>query len=249
MIAKSSAHKQYSSAHKRLLHGVISQFFERIMPRYFGPDILNKVVADLITLLETQMPDTDQMKPGQCLWNAVSIETRADSSKLKLIPVILTLVNDNDIDRLSSGESVSMISQDVIARVTMEAYDQGALLSMRDIGLLTLRRGTTVSHMRIPWETRNEQILPHTGSMQDFGTCITHKAMIVEKAVYEKKDTRRVAQETKHTQQAVDRYLKDFHRVRTCYQQYPDIGFICQVTGMSGYLAKQYIKIIQTHEE
>lgn len=39
-------------------------------------------------------------------------------------------------------------------------------------------------------------------------------------------DLDHVADETKHSQRAVDRYLKDFHRVRTCYEYMPDIEFI-----------------------
>ena len=61
-------------------------------------------------------------------------------------------------------------------------------------------------------------------------------------------DPQQVARETHHTQQAVDRYLKDFHRVRTGYRAYPDLDFICRVTGMSAYLVQQYVQIIQQYE-
>ena len=50
------------------------------------------------------------------------------------------------------------------------------------------------------------------------------------------------------TQQAVDRYLKDFHRVRTCYRHTPDRTFICQVTGMSAFLVDQYLTLIEKYE-
>lgn len=57
-----------------------------------------------------------------------------------------------------------------------------------------------------------------------------------------------MAAQTKHSQAAVDRYLKDFHRVRTCYRQTPDADFVSQVTGMSKHLVRQYIDIIDKHE-
>lgn len=249
MIEQSYAVKHYTSAHKRLLEASIAQFFDRNFPRFFGPEIRDRIAQELIALVETQMPATEHIRPGQCLWNAVAIETRADSSKLRLLPVILTLVDDTDITRLAAGESVGQIAQDATARLLREAHDQGALLSMRDIGLLTWRKGTSISQWRKCWEDRHQEVLPHPGSLQDFGSCVTHKTAIVVKAVYEKKDTRRVAQEIKHTQQAVDRYLKDFYRVRTCYQQKPDMEFICQVTGMSKHLVNQYLDIIEKHEK
>ena len=46
----------------------------------------------------------------------------------------------------------------------------------------------------------------------------------------------------------MDRYLKDFHRVRTCYQQTTDLDFICRVTGMSLFLVKQYVTLIEKYE-
>ena len=66
--------------------------------------------------------------------------------------------------------------------------------------------------------------------------------------VYEKKNPTKVADETKHTQKAVDRYLKDFYRVRICHEHNNDINFICQTTGLSKYLVKQYLKIISENE-
>ena len=164
------------------------------------------------------------------------------------MPVILSLVDDADITRLAAGDSPALVAQGATARLLEEAYQQGALLSMRDIGLLTWHKESTVSNYRQAWETKHERLLPHPGSLQDMGTCISHKKSIVVKAVYEKKSPMLVAQETKHTQQAVDRYLRDFHRVRTCYRQMPELPFICQVTGMSKHLVKQYLEIIQKYE-
>ena len=248
MIAKSSAHKQYTSASKRFVEASISRFFRENFPRTFGPAIVDRIAKELMALIESQMPPTEYLRPGQCVWNAVSIETRPDSSKLKLVPVILTLVDDNDIRRLAAGESVRQIAEDATARILLEAYEQGALLSMRDIGLLVWRNGVVVSTWRKNWEERHQKVLPHPGSLQDFGSCLTHKTAIVVKAVYEKKDTRKVANETKHTQRAVDRYLKDFHRVRTCHQQHLDTDFISQITGMSKNLINQYLEIIEKYE-
>ncbi len=70
----------------------------------------------------------------------------------------------------------------------------------------------------------------------------------MHKAILEKKDPKIVALETKHSQKAVDRYLKDFHRVQTCYQHNPNLDFICQVTAMSPHLVKQYLHLINEIE-
>ena len=248
MSIPSPRQKQYSSALKRLLPATIANFFDVNFPKFFGPAIRDQIATAIINLVEEQLPAYGHLRPGQCLWNAVAIDTRADSQKLRLVPVVLTLVHADDITQRSANTPLKHITQAAIARMLEEAYQQGALLSMRDLALLTWHSETNMTHARQAWETQHARPLPHPGTLQDMGTCITHKTAIVVKAVYEKKSTRLVAQETRHTQQAVDRYLRDFYRVRTCYRQNPDQDFICQVTGMSAHLVTQYLHIIQTHE-
>lgn len=249
MIAPSSATKHYSSARHRFLEAAIARFLDESFPRFFGPEIRQRMAVKLIELFEQQAPDTTTLRPGQCLWNAVAIETRADHPRCRLVPVVLTLVDDTDVARLAAGETLTAVAQDATARVLQEAYAQGALLSMRDLALLTWRRDSTVGCFRQAWEHRHAQVLPHPGSLQDMGTCLTHKVAIVVQVVYEHQDPRQVARATHHSQQAVDRYLRDFHRVRTCAQQHPDKAFICQVTGMSPRLVQEYLDIIAQHEQ
>jgi hypothetical protein len=248
MSIPSRNQKQYQSAHRRLLSASIGQFFETNFPRWFGPEIRQRVAQQLLDLIETTCPALTALRPGQCVWQAVAIDTRADSAKLRLVPVVLTLVDEDDITRLAAGESRSTINQAATARLLDEAYQQGALLSMRDLGLLTWHAEGQMTQYRKAWETAHGRPLPHPGNLQDMGTCISHKTSIVTKTVYEKKDPCQVARETHHTQSAVDRYLRAFHRVRTCYEQTPDQDYICQVTGMSAHLVSQYLNIIQTYE-
>jgi hypothetical protein len=142
-----------------------------------------------------------------------------------------------------------VIAQQSTARICREAFEQGALLSMRDIGLLVWRSISVISATREKWESDHQTTLPHVGTIQDFGTCISHKTAIIRKVVYEGKDPRRAADETKHSQRAVDRYLKDFHRVKTCYEHIPDIEFVTRTTGLSRHLINQYVDIINENEE
>ena len=131
-----------------------------------------------------------------------------------------------------------------MARLTQEAYQQGALLSMRDISLLLWRTNSEISRRKLAWEALHDQILPHVGSLQDFGSCVSHKSKIVRKVIVEKKDPLKVAQETRHSQRAVDRYLKDYHRVRTCFEQNSDLEFIARATGLRKDVIRKYLEII-----
>jgi hypothetical protein len=131
----------------------------------------------------------------------------------------------------------------VIARIIREAYAQGGILSSRDIALLTLRSDAWVSSLRIKYENENQIALPHTGVLHDMGSCITHKKLIIQKIVFEKIDPAIVAQQTNHSQKAVDQYLQDYHRVKTVYLSNPDLNYIHCVTNISKNVAKQYIDL------
>ena len=248
MIPRPQAQKHFASASRRFLQASIERFLDAEFPRTFGPVIRQKMAERIVELVDGQLPAKDYLRPGQCVWNAVSIRTRPDSPRCQLVPVILTLVDGSDIEELAQGTRMTHIAQKAIARITQEAYQQGALLSMRDIGLLVWRTNAPITQLRQAWETRQQTTLPHTGNLQDFGTCISHKTTIIRKVVYEGKDPRRVSDETKHTQPAVDRYLKDFYRVKTCYQHNPDIDFITRTTGLSKHLVNQYVDIMAKNE-
>lgn len=249
MIAQPQAQKHFGSARKRSLQSSIESFLDREFPRTFGPVIRQKMAERIVDLVDQQLPPKDYLRPGQCVWNAVSIATRPDSPNCRLVPVILTLVDSSDVEQLARGIPMSAIAQQSIARICREAFEQGALLSMRDIGLLVWRSNSTISTIREKWEADQKTALPHVGTIQDFGTCISHKTAIIRKVVYEGKDPRRAADETKHSQRAVDRYLKDFHRVKTCYDHMPDIEFITRTTGLSRHLVNQYVGIIKENEK
>ncbi len=249
MIQQPQAQKHFGSAQKRFLQSSIESFLNKEFPRTFGPVIRQKMAERIVDLVDQQLPAKDYLRPGQCVWNAVSITTRPDSPNCRLVPVILTLVDPSDAEQLARGTPMSVIAQQSIARICREAFEQEALLSMRDIGLLVWRGISAISMIRKKWEASQKATLPHVGTIQDFGTCTSHKTAIIRKVIYEGKDPRRAADETKHTQRAVDRYLKDFHRVRTCFEHMPDVEFITRTTGLSRHLVNQYVGIIKDNEK
>lgn len=249
MIAPTECEKHFGSARKRFLQSSIENFLDKEFPRFFGPVIRQKMAEKIVELIDEQLPHKEHLRPGQCVWNAVSIDTRPDSPDCRFIPVVLTLVDSVDVKSLAEGTPMSKIARQSVARICREAFDQGALLSMRDVGLLVWRSNTTVSSIRKKWETDQKTTLPHVGTIQDFGSCISHKAAIIRKVIYEGKDPRQAASETKHSQRAVDRYLKDFHRVAICYEQAPDVEFVVRTTGLSRHLVDQYVSIMQENEK
>lgn len=248
MNANTSHHKHYSSAKQRLLKPQIEHFFAKEFPKLFGPVIRGHLADSLLELFTRQVRDTAHLEPGQILWNAVDIATRADSANRRFVPVVLTIVSGSDIQKRSRGVPIKQIQAQATARILREAYRQGGLLSMRDISLLTWHSYGSPTRWRKHYEQAHQCELPHPGNLQDMGSCVTHKEQIVYKAIVERKDPIQVANESNHTQKAVDHYLKDFHRVQTVYSHNSDPSYISMVTTISKSVVNQYINLIEKYD-
>jgi len=244
MIKSPDSVKRYNAAKHRFLRPVLINFFAREFPNLFGPLMRERIVDELIDLFEKTAPEVKRIKPGQILWNALDKNTRGDSPNRKYVTVVLSIITENDIEQLVNGVSMSVIRQNAVARMHREAYEQGGILSSRDLGLLILRDPTYVSAIRLAYEEKHQCLLPHTGLLHDMGSCISHKKTIVRKVIVDKKDPADVARECNHSQRAVDRYLKDFHRVKTAYKQNQDKDYIHIVTGIAKHVVKEYIEMI-----
>lgn len=240
--------KQYQSAQARFLVPTIVGFFIKNFPNQFGPDVAVLVAEKMMEIFDSLRPSKDHLEVGQVLWNALDKDTRADSPNRRFVPVILTLVSQEDVERLAKGQAPPQNAKHVIARMMQEAYDQGGILSNRDIALLTLKNPTTTSQIRINFEKNNNIQLPHTGVLHDMGSCITHKKQIVYKVVVEKKSPALVAKETNHSQLAVDHYVQDYNRVKTAFKNNPDIETIHFITKIAKHVVKQYLELYQQFE-
>jgi len=247
MIPKKSSAKHYSSAHDRFLKPAIVNFFEREFCGMFGPVVRENIADALIDLFNSLCPESSRLKPGQILWNALDKQTRADSENRRYKPVILSLVTDDEVSMFEIGSSVSLIRKNVMVRMIREAYQQGAVLSTRDLSLLLVSHAAYLSQLRIEYEQEHKTVLPHMGVIHDMGTTLTHKRLIVYKYVVEKKDPSVVARETNHSQLAVDKYLKDFNRVKTLVKDNKDIDFIHLTTNMSRSVIRQYLQIFNNY--
>ena len=247
MIPKISSVKHYSSAHDRFLKPAIVNFFEREFCGMFGPVVRENIADALIDLFNSLCPESFRLKPGQIVWNALDKRTRADSENRRYKAVILSLVTVDEVSMFENNSSVTTIRKNVMARMIREAYQQGAVLSTRDLSLLLVSHAAYLSQLRIEYEQDHKKILPHTGVIHDMGSTLTHKRIIIYKHVVEKKDPSIVARETNHSQPAVDKYLKYFNRVKTLVNDNKDINFIHHTTNMSRQVIKQYLQIINNY--
>lgn len=247
MIEPSHAMKHYKSAQGRFLTPLITAYFTREL-RHYGPEISRRLAESIVAIFEATCPERSRLRPGQMVWNVIHKDTRADSKNLKLVPVILTVVDEQDTRELAAGKSAISLRYERMARMFEEAFEQGGLLSTRDAALLFHTSNSCASTIRKKAEALRGEVLPHPGVLHDMGSTITHKAAVVRKVHYEKQDPADVARSIHHTQQAVDHYLASFNRVRTVYKLQPDIDFVAMATGISRAVVREYTKLIEEYE-
>lgn len=244
MIRPPKGIRQYRTAHDRYLQPAIANFFKREFSGVFGPMVINNIAEKLVDIFNETCPESTRIKHGQLVWNALDKETRADSPKRRYKTVILDLVTPSDIELFEKEVSIIEIRKNVIARLIRQAYQQGGILSTRDLSLILTQNDSAISVRRAAYEKEHNVVLPHTGVLHDMGSTITHKAIIVNKHVVEKKSPEIVARETNHSQKAVDHYLNDYYRVKMLYRENKDVEYINLATKIAKQVVNQYIEII-----
>jgi len=247
MIRQPDGIRKYKTAYDRFLKPAIVNFFAREFSGYFGPIVRENIADALIQIFEDNVPQTNTIRHGQILWNALDKHTRADSPNRKYKPVVLTLVANEDIKLFEKKVAPKEIKKQVMARIIKEAYKQKGILSMRDLSLILAAGAPYLSSLRIEYEKQKGTVLPHTGVIHDMGSTITHKVMIVYKHVVEKKATNIVALETNHSQKAVDHYINDYNRVKTLVDDNKNIDYIHLATNIAKPVIAQYLDIINQY--
>ncbi len=236
---------KYESAKERFIEPALMNFLKREFPSLGGEKIRELFVKELMNILERFYYSNNKIKFGQIRWLALSKDTRPTSDSPEFVPVTLTVVSEIDIEKYCNGVNREEIVQDIIARMLTEAYEQGGLLSMRDVSLILCYDNSYMSLLRLNYEKRTGTILHFTGYDMDMGTAISHKTVIIRKVFLEKKEPLLVARETNHSPDAVQRYCLHFNKVKWCVENGMSKQEITIVTGMKFHLIDEYLKIIK----
>jgi hypothetical protein len=214
---QSDRETQYRPQAGKTLRDALRQFIRREFPRLGGPWVIEMFVDKLLLLVDRHHIQRDKLQPGQTLWLAVAIDEAPGYRKpiyaTRQVPVVLTLVNQDDIAALRQGLPWTKIFQDRLVRVMKEAHTQGGLLTTSDLSVLFHHSHSQVAELIRQHETKTGEVVPRRGNLHDMGRTVTHKRLICRKAFLEGKTTDVIARETNHSPEAVDNYLLDFARV------------------------------------
>ncbi len=210
--------------------------------------IADSLANRMVDMLAEYAPSKANVAPGQLVWLAIDREAYPGRAKkisdTKMAPVVLTLVSSADIKKLRLGKKKAQIYPDIIARLCLEAEDQGGLLTLTDLSAILNLSVATVSKHKKGWEKAQGKVLPTRGSVHDMGRAFTHKKEIL--ALYlEGATTSEIGRRTGHDPVNVDRYIDDFNRILLLYEDGNEASKICFYTGLGRKLVGEYIDFIK----
>lgn len=249
MTPRSNAERLYGPMLEKTFPNVLTHWLTQEFPHLGGPKVRALFVTEVMDLIETYYVPQDRLQPGQIVWYAVDkTDLPRDGKSMahtRLVPVILTLVDREDIQALLQKVPLKQVRQQVIARLLREAEAQGGVLAQTDVGLLLSQHRSTVGNAIRAYEAEHQCTLPSRGTVHDLGRAVSHKGLIAKKAFLEAKQAPDVAWETDHSLTSTERYLLDLMRVYTSLKRHDmSIEQTAFATGMSLSLVKEYAALI-----
>jgi hypothetical protein len=215
-----------------------------------GRVVVGAIVDDICQVVRNYYTRPGDLEAGQLIYHAPASTERPRRAKTigqtKLVPVTLTIVADEDVEAVRAHATAAQRRETRVRRLTHEAYDQGGVLSCADIAILTGYSTSAVSMTAVALRHRGE-LLPLRGYVVDMGSYPTHKAIIV-RLYLEGLTTPDIAARTYHSKQAVDRYLRDFDRVRLLASKHPpeQLPLLSRITPR---VIHEYLKLLDEHDQ
>ena len=182
-----------------------------------------------------------QRDVGQMTFLAVSAEAPPGRAleDCTRVPITLTVDSPDDLEAYQLG--VAALRRSKIQRLTVEAEEQGALLTQEDLARLLCTSRSTIKR-DIAYLRSQDVAVPTRGQIKDIGRGVSHKAQIVGDWLsgYTFSDIQR---RRRHTIDSIDRYCGDFLRVVRLHTHGLDIGEIRISTGLSERLIQEYLQL------
>jgi len=237
---------------KKDFPSALNVFLTENCPQLGGDLMITPVIEAIMKMVDEYYPKSERFRQGQFLWYAIDeLETSGYGKKIekcKTKPVVLNLFDKEDIDDLMNKVPKKERMKKISIRIFKQAYEQKGVLTNEDLGgILKLSSGTISRYIR-EHENEHNEIIPRRGSIHDMGPTLTHKKIICYKYFREGKSIEDVCRETRHSPDAVSRYIDAFARVRECLKENWGVDRISQVTDISRSLTQVYMDLINSKE-
>jgi len=242
----------YASIEKRNFQTALIYLLETEYRLVGSRRILQLLAEDVEALVEEFYPQTERVQSGHLIWTCTGDEgekaqpgkpTESYKATTVVLPLIASAEIEAQLKRCGQGKGKSRQQERhkrQIKRLVQAAADQGGLLTLAELSLILGLSYEAVGKYVRAIEAEIEKPLPLKGYKMDQGSRPTHKGEII--ALYERGlEPPDIARETSHSLKSVDRYLKDYERVRMLLKQNLAVEAISAIIGRGQSVVKEYI--------
>ena len=243
----------YRSIGKRTFESALVHLLETEYGLLGGRRILQLLAAEVAGLVAEFYPPTERAASGTLLWTCTADEgCKAQPGKgveeYRMVTVRLPLVTPAEVEERLASQPAAAKERDQqrAARLVQAAAAQGGLLTIAEVSVI-LNKGYEATRTGLQaWMAETGEVLPLKGYQMDQGASPTHKTQIVR--LYEQGlEPPDVARESGHSLTSVDRYLKDYERVKLLVQRGLSVPEISHLIGRGQSVVLEYVAVIREH--
>lgn len=247
----------YHAATQRTFRQAIIHLLENEYKLVGSHRVIQMIADDIADLHREYYREAALVGPGHIVWRGTLDEGRKPRAGRRAeeeptVTAVLSLITAEDIAELARGcpkgkHARTWRHERDIRRVVrlvkggLENPGGRLLLSLADLSMLINRSMSTVRRCILDHFERTGELLPLKGYVLDQGSNPTHKGVMLR--LYEKGvSPPDIARRTGHSLAAVDRYVKDYERVKVL------LGKGLSVTEISHAIGRGLSTVLQYHQ-
>lgn len=247
---------RYESINKRNFRSAIINLLENEYKILGSRKIIEMLANDLEDLHREYYPKQEQVGFGEIVFTTTKDDGQRQSYGKKTedygtTTVVLPLITIEDVERriyYKKGDRNSNYKHreardiETMVRLLKSSKQQGGLLSGAELSVIMNRSLGTITKYLRAYREKTEEILPLKGYVLDQGSLPTHKGIVI--SLYEQGiSPADIVKNTGHSQDAVDRYIKQYDQIKKLIRKRMDEVAIKEITGRSMKVVREYIKL------
>lgn len=247
---------RYESINKRNFRSALINLLESEYKILGSRKILSMLAEDIEQLHSEFYPSRHEIGVGEIVFRTTKDDGQRPNYGKKTedynsTTVILPLITEDNVEnriyhknghKNSSYEYYQKREIQTMIRLLESAKKQGGLLSGADLSVLLNRSLNTIQRYLKIYVKETGKIPPLKGYVMDMGSLPTHKAIII--SLYEQGiSPADIVLKTSHSQDAVDRYIKQYEQIRKLIKKGLTESEIKDITRRSINVVREYIKL------
>jgi len=249
---------RYESINKRNFRSALINLLESEYKILGSRKILSMLAEDIEQLHSEFYPSRNEVGVGDIVFRTTKDDGQRPNYGKKTedynsVTVVLPLVTEVDVENriyYRNGNKNSNYKHcrkreiQTMIRLLESAKEQGGLLSGAELSVLLNRGLNTIQKYLKAYINETGKIPPLKGYVMDMGSLPTHKAIII--SLYEQgMSPADIVLKTSHSQDAVDRYIKQYEQIRKLIKRGLTETEIKDITRRSIKVVREYIALYQ----